>query len=120
MTTRSPRVGPSTPEREERQADELDRHYTTLVLHPSLAAATYRGLTDGTPKPAYDALRSLVRGDWWLPSTAFRTDETGSFVLDAYAGEYTISARGGQAPLTLAAGTPEVIVPLPSAGDPLT
>jgi hypothetical protein len=58
MTTRSPRVGPSTPEREERQADELDRHYTTLVLHPSLAAATYRGLTDGTPKPAYDAPRS--------------------------------------------------------------
>jgi Iron-containing alcohol dehydrogenase len=37
---------PSTPEGEERQADELVRHYTTLFLHPAVAAATYRGLAD--------------------------------------------------------------------------
>jgi GH35 family endo-1,4-beta-xylanase len=37
---------PSTPEGEERQADELVRHYRTLLSHPSVEAITYWGLTD--------------------------------------------------------------------------
>ena len=75
---------PSTPEGEARQADEIVRHYRTLVAHPAVEAITYWGLTDdgawlgapaglvradGTPKPAYDALRGLVKGEWWLPPT---------------------------------------------------
>ena len=31
---------------------------------------------DGTRKPAFDALRGLIRGDWWLPPTPMVTDET--------------------------------------------
>ncbi len=68
---------PSTPDGEARQADEVERHYRTLFGHPAVQAATYWGLcdagawlgapagllrADGTAKPAYDALRALVRG----------------------------------------------------------
>ena len=57
---------PSTAEGEARQADELERHYRSLVSHPSVEAITYWGITDagawlgapiglvradGTPKP---------------------------------------------------------------------
>jgi endo-1,4-beta-xylanase len=37
---------PSTPEGEERQADEIVRHYRTLVSHPSVEAVTYWGISD--------------------------------------------------------------------------
>ena len=77
------------PEGEERQADELVRHYKTLLSHPSVQAMTYWGFvdggwlgapggfvrTDGTPKPAYEAARSLIKGEWWLPPTTVRTDD---------------------------------------------
>ena len=83
---------PSTPEGEERQADELVRHYRTLLSHPAVEAVNYWGITDrgawlgapaglvrtdGTPKPAYDALRRLVKDEWWLSPTTMRTDADG-------------------------------------------
>ena len=79
---------PSTPEGEERQADEIVRHYTTLLRHPAVQSATYWGLTDngswlgapsglvradGTPKAAYRELRRLIKGEWWLPPTTVRS-----------------------------------------------
>jgi endo-1,4-beta-xylanase len=118
---------PSTPEGEERQAEELVRHYTTLFAHPAVQAATYWGLTDdgswlgapsglvradGTPKPAYDALKSLVKTEWWLDETAARTDEAGRLTLDAYLGDYMMSAGGISAEFTVAADTPAPTVRL--------
>jgi GH35 family endo-1,4-beta-xylanase len=112
---------PSTPEGEERQADEIVRHYTTLFGHPAVQGATYWGLTDdgswlgapsglvradGTPKPAYDALKALVRGEWWLAETSGRTDGEGRFTLDAYLGDYTVSASGGRADFAVDRGDP--------------
>ena len=114
---------PSTPEGEERQADELMRHYTTLLAHPSVQAVTYWGLSDdgawlgapaglvrkdGTTKPAYDELRAHVKGAWWLKETTVRTDEAGRFTLDAFLGDYTVSAADSSADVTLAAGAPAV------------
>lgn len=118
---------PSTPAGEERQAAELVRHYTTLFAHPSVRAVTYWGLTDdgawlgapaglvradGTPKPAYDELRRLVKGEWWLPRTGGRTDALGRVVLDAYLGDYAVTAGGAGALFTLAAGRSESTVTL--------
>ncbi len=118
---------PSTPEGEERQADEIVRHYTTLFAHPAVHGATYWGLTDdgswlgapsglvradGTPKPAYDALKALVKGQWWLDETAARTDEAGRFTLDAYLGDYTVSAGGISAEFGVAADNPAPTVRL--------
>ncbi|KQX05618.1 MULTISPECIES: endo-1,4-beta-xylanase [unclassified Leifsonia] len=101
---------PSTPDGEARQADELVRHYRSLVGHPSVAAITYWGITDrdawlgapiglvradGSRKPAYDALHALVKGEWWLQQTTARTDHAGRFRLQGFAGDYGIApARG--------------------------
>jgi endo-1,4-beta-xylanase len=107
---------PSTPEGEERQADEMVRHYKTLLSHPSVQTITYWGIADdgswlgapggfvrkdGTPKPSYDALRSLVKGDWWLAPTTMRTDDAGRVAVSGWLGEYEVSAGGRTAGFTL-------------------
>ena len=100
---------PSTPEGEARQADELVRHYRTLVEHPSVAAINYWGISDagawlgapigllradGSPKPSFDALRALIKGQWWVAPTRVRTDADGCFALHGFLGDYRV-ARGG-------------------------
>ena len=32
---------------------------------------------DGSPKPSYDALHGLIKGEWWLAPTTLRTDGDG-------------------------------------------
>ena len=96
---------PSTPEGEARQADEIERHYRTLVGHPAVQAATYWGISDdgawlgapaglvradGTPKPAYDVLRRLVKDEWWLAPTTSRTSSTGQVPVSGFLGTYTV------------------------------
>lgn len=99
---------PSTPEGEARQADEIVRHYRTLLSHPSVQAITYWGLSDGgwlgapggflradgTPKPSYEALHALVKGEWWLPPTTMVTDAAGGLRLRGFLGEYEVRAAG--------------------------
>ena len=67
---------------------------------------------DGTPKPAFDALKSLVTTDWWLAETATRTDAAGRFTLDAYLGDYTVTADGAGAAFSVAADAPAPTVRL--------
>jgi hypothetical protein len=99
---------PTTPEGEQRQADEVVRHYTTLLSHPAVRAMTYWGLADGgwlgapggfvrldgTPKPSYDALRGLIKGQWWLPPTPMATGAGGQVRFQGFLGEYAVSAAG--------------------------
>lgn len=106
---------PSTPEGEARQADELVRHYKTLLSHPAVEAMTYWGLPDGgwlnaptglvrldgSPKPAYDALLGLVKGEWWLPPTPMTTDAEGRLRFDSFLGTYEISSEEGSASFQL-------------------
>jgi endo-1,4-beta-xylanase len=104
---------PTTPAGEDRQADQVVRHYRTLLSHPSVQAITYWGLSDGgwlgapggflradgTPKPSYEALHALVKGEWWLAPTRLVTDATGRLRLRGFLGEYQLSVAG-QAPST--------------------
>ena len=109
---------PSTPEGEERQADEIVRHYRSLVSRPSVEAITYWGLTDdgawlgapvglvradGTPKPSYDALHRLIKGEWWMPPTPLRTDAAGQVAVAGLLGDYELSVAGAAAHFPIAA-----------------
>lgn len=118
---------PSTAEGEERQADEIVRHYATLVAHPAVQAITYWGLTDdgawlgapgglvradGTPKPAYTALRGLIKDDWWLGPTSVRTDDEGRIGVEGFFGDYRVAVgdQSGAVVLDTADGVAEVTV----------
>jgi endo-1,4-beta-xylanase len=106
---------PSTPEGEARQADELVRHYRTLLAHPAVAAITWweiqdggwlnapTGLlrADGSRKPAFEALHGLVKGDWWLAPTTLVTDEHGAIGFDGFLGDYTLSLGDEVVPFRL-------------------
>ncbi|MFC4243220.1 endo-1,4-beta-xylanase [Gryllotalpicola reticulitermitis] len=103
---------PSTEEGEARQADEIARHYRSLVGHPSVEAITYWGITDagawlgapiglvradGSRKPSWHALHDLIKGEWWLPPTTVRTDADGRFGVRGFAGDYSVTV-GGSSP----------------------
>jgi len=96
---------PSTPEGEERQAREVVLHYKTLMAHPLVEAITWWDLSDGgwlnapagllrkdhSPKPAYDELLKLIKGEWWLAPTKMTTDANGQLTFTGFLGEYELS-----------------------------
>lgn len=103
------RPWPSTKEGEAYQAREVSRFFTMLFSHPSVEAATwwdfsdYRawqgapaGLirADMTPKPAYEALRKLVKGAWWTKAS-LRTDAAGRASCRAFLGDYRVTVLVG-------------------------
>lgn len=110
-----PAQWPTTPEDEQRQADEVVRHYRMLLAHPSVRAMTYWGISDGgwlgapggflradgTTKPAYQALHSLIKGEWWLAPTTLATDADGRVRFHGFLGEYDLSAAGQRATFRL-------------------
>ncbi|MGN6445076.1 endo-1,4-beta-xylanase [Amnibacterium sp.] len=119
---------PSTEEGEARQADELVRHYRTLVGHPAVEVVNYWGLTDagawlgapvgllrkdGSRKPGYAALERLIRGEWWMPATVLRTDRDGAVRVTGFAGDYVVRADGREAGFALSAGDGATSVHLP-------
>jgi endo-1,4-beta-xylanase len=96
---------PSTPEGEQRQAQEVVLHYKTLLAHPAVQAITWWDLSDGgwlnapagllrqdhSCKPAFNELLKLVKGEWWLPPTRIVTDAKGQFPLEGFLGTYELS-----------------------------
>ncbi|MDO8338550.1 MAG: endo-1,4-beta-xylanase [Microcella sp.] len=122
-----PESWPSTPEGEARQAEELEQHYRMLVGHPAVASVTYWGITDrgawlgapvglvradGSRKPSFDRLRSLVRDQWWLPPTTLRTDGEGRVRVSGFAGDYAVQAADARAEVAVTAGSSAHVVEL--------
>lgn len=110
---------PSTPEGEQRQAEEIVRHYRSLVGHPAVESITYWGITDkdswlgapiglvrtdGSRKPSFDALRGLIKHEWWLAPTTLRTDQDGRVAVHAFAGDYRLSIGGRGADFAITRG----------------
>lgn len=119
---------PSTSEGEARQADEIVRHYKTLLSHPAVEAMTYWDLADGgwlnaptglvrldgSLKPAYDALLGLVKGEWWLAPTPMTTDAEGRLRFSGFLGKYEAAVGETRSTFRLAkAGPAEIEVRLP-------
>ncbi|MCR2825890.1 endo-1,4-beta-xylanase [Microbacterium sp. zg.Y909] len=117
---------PSTPEGEARQADEIVRHYRTVFAHPAVESLTYWGITDhgswlgapvgllradGSRKPAFDALRGLIRGEWWLAATPVTADADGVVEVMGYPGTYRVDVGQDavEVALTEDAGTVDVV-----------
>jgi GH35 family endo-1,4-beta-xylanase len=118
---------PTTTAGEERQAHEVVRHYRTLLGHPAVQAITYWGLTDsgawlgapvglvhrdGTPKPSYEALRDLIRGEWWLGPTVMRTDAGGRVSVRGWLGDYAVNLGAAGAAFEVTPGADRVTVRL--------
>ena len=104
--------GETTAEGESRQADLTVKFYTTLFAHPSVQAITWWDFSDlgawqraaagwlrrdMSPKPVYDRLMSLIKGDWWTKAEG-TTDARGQVKLRAFYGIHRITAQlpGGQ------------------------
>lgn len=108
---------PSTPAGEERQAQEVILHYKTLMAHPQVEGITWWDLSDGgwlnapagllrkdhTPKPAYEALLKLIKGEWWLAPTKLTTDANGQIAFTGFLGEYDVRLDQQHIALHLAA-----------------
>ncbi len=107
---------PSTPEGEQRQADDIERHYRTLFGHPAVESLTYWGLLDegswlGAPcglirgdntiKPAYERLDDLINREWAFPATSVRTDAAGSHPGEGPRGRGRVTVEGREAQFTL-------------------
>lgn len=107
---------PTTPEGEQRQADELERHYRALFGHPAVESLTYWGLLDqgawlgapaglvrldGTVKPAYERLDQLINHEWGFAPTTMRTDADGHLHLTGPTGRWRVSVDGREAQFTL-------------------
>ncbi len=104
--------GPTTAQGEARQAEETVRFYTLLFAHPAVQAITWwdfsdRGAWQGapagwlrrdmTPKPVYERLHALIKGQWWTHQGG-EPDSQGEFRLRAFHGQHrvTVELPGGQ------------------------
>jgi GH35 family endo-1,4-beta-xylanase len=99
--------GPTTPELEATQADYVTQFYTTLFAHPSAHALTWWDFSDHgawqraaaglvrkdmSPKPVYDRLMALVKGEWWSRLNA-RTNGQGECALRAFYGTHRVTVE---------------------------
>ncbi len=99
---------PSTPEGEERQAEEILLHYKTLFAHPLVESITYWNFVDGgwlgapagllredgSAKPSYEQLHKLIKDEWWTGENTYVTDENGKVNITGFLGDYEIHCKG--------------------------
>ncbi len=102
---------PTTPEGEAAQAEYVEQVYRVLFSHPAVEAITWWDFSDRrawklapagwlredmTPKPVYERLMRLIRGEWWTEA-AERTDSTGTVRVRAWRGVHRIRVTADEA-----------------------
>lgn len=116
----------TTPDGERLQADQVEELYQVLFSHPAVEAITWWDFTDGawlgapagllrkdlSPKPAYERLLSLIKGEWWTGRQEHTTDDQGRIEFRGFLGHYRLSSgdrtvafelsQSGRATLSLA------------------
>jgi len=99
---------PSTPEGEERQANEAALFYQVLFEHPSVESITWWEFVDGhwlgAPggmitkegriKPIYEKMLKLIKYDWWTGSRQYIADEQGKIQVSGFYGDYEVMYKG--------------------------
>ncbi|MBT3198819.1 MAG: 1,4-beta-xylanase [Phycisphaerales bacterium] len=120
----------STPEGEKRQAAQVVEFYRLLYSHPSVEAITWWDFSDArswqgapaglvrkdmSPKPAYTALHKLIKGEWWMTPTKFKTDAQGKITFRGHLGTYKVKTQTTAAGFDLPkAGKADIIAKLKS------
>ena len=115
---------PSTPDGEERQAEDVALHYKTLFSRPLVQGITWWDFSDGewlnapcgllrrdySEKPAYTGLRKLIRGEWWTPESEQTADGNGILSVTGFTGSYEITCGKERAIFDLDHGTTDISV----------
>jgi GH35 family endo-1,4-beta-xylanase len=98
---------PSTPEGEAQQAKDVARIYTMLFSHPAVTAITWWDFADRnawqgapagfltkdlTPKPAYTALKDLIKNQWWTRAELM-TNAQGGVAFRGFLGDYKVTVQ---------------------------
>ena len=109
-----PSPWPSTPEGEARQAEDVVNFYTMAYACPAVQSITWWDISDKgawkgapagllhadmTPKPAYTALRKLIKEKWWT-NTQGVTDASGHYQTRATLGRYAVTVSVGAQSVT--------------------
>jgi len=104
----------STPEGERRQARDAARFYIILFSHPAVEAITWWDLTDQrawksapagllrrdlSPKPAYLALKKLIKDKWWTRTEA-AVAKNGQTAFRGFFGQYKVTLIEGGKKMT--------------------
>lgn len=99
----------TTEEGEALQAQYVANLYRVLFSHPAVEAITWWDFSDAhawqgapaglvrkdiTPKPVYQRLKQLIRGEWWTDVTV-TTDDSGTVRVPAFAGDYRVTVGEG-------------------------
>ncbi len=117
---------PTTPDGEERQAQETITHYETLFAHPLVQSITWWDMVDGnwlnapgglvrrdgSAKPAYDELMKRVKGEWWLSPAEMVTDAGGKVTVCGFPGDYEVTVNGKNLPIAIGDDTNQAVVHL--------
>ena len=106
----------TTPEGEKRQAKQVKELYRILFSHPAVEAVTWWDFSDRaswqgapaglvrkdmSPKPAYEALMELVKGQWWTGELKLTTDQAGRASFRGFLGTYAVEGAAGKATFEL-------------------
>ena len=89
---------------EEAQAEFAEQFYTLAFGYPNMASIHWWGLTDKTiwlqggglldsalnPKPVYNRLLKLIKGDWMTKNLSLKTDKNGQATFRGFYGNYAI------------------------------
>ena len=119
----APSPWPSTPEGEAIQAAQVAEMYSELFAHPRVEAITYWNIgddgwleapggllgKDNHEKPAYAALKKLVRGDWET-HVAMQTDGDGCVTLTGFLGDYAAAIGDSRATFGLHGDSEQTLV----------
>ncbi|MBI1923074.1 endo-1,4-beta-xylanase [Candidatus Poribacteria bacterium] len=99
--------GPTTSEGEVAQADYVPQFYTMLFAHPAVGAVTWWDFSDDSawqgapagwlredmsPKPVYEQLMALIKGEWWTKIQG-HTNAQGEFHTRAFHGAHRLAVQ---------------------------